>query len=371
MTFNQILEQYHWDDITQKIYAKTDADVQSALNSQSPSIEDFMALISPAAQPYIEEMARRSHLLTQKRFGKTIQLYVPLYLSNFCQNACAYCGFSAQNKIQRKVLSFEEIEEEVKAIADLGFKHILLVTGEADNKADVEYFKKAFEIIKPYSSLISLEVQPLSEWGYKELVKNGLNTVYIYQETYHKANYPKYHLKGKKADFENRINAFENLGKAEVHKIGLGILAGLEDWRTDSFFTALHLSYLKKKYWKTKYSISFPRLRPHEGVFEPNFVMTDKDLAQLIFAYRIFDENVEIALSTRESATFRDHMMKLGVTSMSAESQTQPGGYAHKDKDKDLEQFEVNDSRTAKEMAEMIRSQGYEAVWKDWDGYLQ
>ncbi len=371
MNFNQIINQYNWEDITSEIYKKTDADVQNALITNNKSLDDFMALISPAAQPYIEQMAQLSHQLTQKRFGKTIQMYVPLYLSNFCQNYCAYCGFSANNKIKRKVLSFNEIEEEVKAIAKLGFKHILLVTGEAESKAGVDYLQKAFDIIKPYTSLISIEVQPMSEKAYKTLVQSGLNTVYIYQETYNKKTYPSYHIKGKKADFENRINAFENLGNAGVHKIGLGILAGLEDWRTDSFFTALHLSYLKKTYWKTKYSISFPRLRPHEGAFQPNFIMTDKDLAQLIFAYRLFDENVEIALSTRESRTFRDNMIKLGVTSMSAESQTQPGGYANKNTDKDLEQFEVNDNRTAKELADMIRSQGYEPVWKDWDGYLQ
>lgn len=371
MDFIDIINNQDWDTTQAQILKKTSADVEQALSAEHRSLDDFMALISPAASPYIEQMAAESQRLTQKRFGKTIQLYVPLYLSNFCENHCVYCGFNSDNKIKRKVLTYEEVEEEVKAIQKLGFEHILLVTGEADVKAGADYLKKVFEIIKPYMSLISLEVQPLQEEEYKGLIKEGLNTVYLYQETYHKDRYSTYHLKGHKADYANRIEAYEKLGRAEVHKMGLGILAGLEDWRTDSFFTAMHLSYLKKKFWKTKFSISFPRLRPHTGQFEPNSIMEDKDLAQLIFAYRLFDENVEIALSTRESADYRNHMLKLGITSMSAESQTNPGGYAHPEENHELEQFSINDDRTALEMQEMIRSQGYQEVWKDWDTQIQ
>lgn len=369
--FKDLIKTYDWNSTTELIYSKSDSDVQLALQSKKRTIDDFMSLISPAAEPYIEEMARQSHLITQKRFGKTIQLYVPLYLSNFCENNCVYCGFNTENKIKRKVLTYEEIEEEVIAIKNLGFEHILLVTGEADVKAGTKYLRKAFEIIKPHMSLISIEVQPLKYEDYKELINDGLNTVYLYQETYNKERYSTYHLKGNKSNFENRLNTYEYLGKAQVHKIGLGILGGLEDWRTDSFFTALHLNYLKKTFWKTKFSISFPRLRPHSGNFEPNSIMSDKHLAQLIFAYRLFDENVEIALSTRESATFRDNMLKLGITSMSAESKTSPGGYAHPDLNTELEQFSINDSRTAAEIAKMIQNKGYEAVWKDWDYILQ
>lgn len=366
--FIDILKTYNWKDTTELIYSKTESDVVAALNSKKRTIDDFMALISPAAEPFIEEMAKQSQALTLKRFGKTIQLYVPLYLSNFCENNCVYCGFSAGNKIKRKVLTYDEIEEEVIAIKKLGFEHILLVTGEADVKAGAEYLIKAFEIIKPHMSLISIEVQPLQQDEYQKLIEHGLNTVYLYQETYNSKKYGDYHLHGNKSNFENRIDTYEKLGRANVHKIGLGILAGLEDWRTDSFCTALHINYLKKNYWRTKYSISFPRLRPHAGNFQPNSIMTDKHLAQLIFAYRLFDENIEIALSTRESAAFRDNMMKLGVTSMSAESQTNPGGYAHpEESNKELEQFAVNDDRTAAQMSAMIKGQGYEAVWKDWD----
>ncbi|MCK4923086.1 MAG: 2-iminoacetate synthase ThiH [Bacteroidales bacterium] len=369
--FIDLLNKYNWESTTDLIYSKSDAEVRAALKSNNRTIDDFMALISPAAEPYIEKMARQSQIITQKRFGKTIQLYVPLYLSNFCENNCIYCGFNSHNKIDRKVLTYNEVKEEVIAIRKLGFEHILLVTGEADVKAGARYLNKVFEIVRPYMSLISIEVQPLKPDEYRELIKQGLNTVYLYQETYHKARYTKYHLKGNKSHFENRLETYEHLGKTQVHKIGLGILAGLEDWRTDSFFTALHLNYLKKNYWKTKFSISFPRLRPHSGNFEPNSIMTDKHLAQLIFAYRLFDENVEIALSTRESASYRDNMVKLGITSMSAESRTNPGGYAHPELNKELEQFSVNDDRTTTEISRMIRNNGYEAVWKDWDFILQ
>lgn len=369
--FIDIIENNNWDTISEQIYSKSRTDVIKALEASNRNLNDFMALLSPSAESFLEEMAQISHRITERRFGKVMQLYVPLYLSNFCVNSCVYCGFGSHNSIKRKVLSYTEIEEEVLAIKKLGFEHILLVTGEAEKKAGAGYLKKAFEIIKPHVSLISIEVQPLHEEEYTDLISNGLNAVYLYQETYNREKYSHYHLKGKKSVFENRIDAYERMGRAGVHKIGLGILAGLEDWRTDSYFTALHLEYLKRTYWKTKYSISFPRLRPHTGAFQPNFDMTDKQLAQLIFAYRMLDENVEIALSTRESAAYRDNMLKLGVTTMSAESRTEPGGYAHPGSNKELEQFSVNDNRTASEVAQMIRNQGYEAVWKDWDFSLQ
>ena len=369
MNFLEILQQYNPQEIQQSIRNKTYMDVENALNTERCTLEDFKALISPAAENYIEQMAQKSMLLTQERFGKTIQLYIPLYVSNYCENTCVYCGFNAKNKIQRKVLSEKELLEEAKIIKEYGFEHILLVSGEATKKAGVEYLKKAFEIIKPLFSLISIEVQPLEQKDYEELIKYGLNTVYLYQETYIQEAYPKYHPKGKKSDFEYRLDTFDRLGKAGVHKIGLGILAGLEDWQTDSFLTALHLKYLQKNYWKTNYSISFPRLRPHAGIFEPNVIMTDKQLAQLIFAYRILDQEIDIALSTRESEAYRDNMLKLGITTMSAGSKTNPGAY-NKNK-KSLEQFEIHDNRTPAEIKKMIKSNGYEVVWKNWDNSLQ
>jgi 2-iminoacetate synthase len=369
MSFKNIFDTYSWEEIKQSIYSKTEADVKEALYKNRRGLEDFKALISPAAIPYLEQMAQLSHQITRKRFGNTIQMYVPLYLSNECQNICTYCGFSLDNKIKRKTLTEEEILKEVEVIKSMGFDHVLLVTGEANQTVGTPYIKNVIRLLKPYFSHISMEVQPLDKEEYSELIEEGLNTVLVYQETYHKEDYKLHHPKGKKSNFDYRLETPDRLGQSEVYKIGLGVLIGLEDWRTDSFFTALHLDYLEKKYWQTKYSISFPRLRPFSGGLEPKVTMLDKELVQLICAYRIFNEEVELSVSTRESEKFRNNIIRLGVTSMSAGSKTNPGGYAVEKES--LEQFEIDDARSPGEIADMIRTQGYEPVWKDWDTSFQ
>lgn len=367
-SFKDIFNQYDWDDIKSSIYNKTARDVENAINSTKRSLEDFKALISPAAVPYLEQMAQISHQLTKKRFGKTIQLYVPMYLSNECNNICTYCGFSFDNKIRRKTLSEKEILQEVEAIKKQGFDHILLVTGEANHTVHLDYFKKAIELIKPHFSNISIEVQPLETSEYSALHDAGVYSVLVYQETYHQEVYKTYHPKGKKSNFFYRMETPDRIGSAGIHKIGLGVLFGLEDWRTDSFYCALHLAYLQKKYWQTKFSISFPRMRPAEGIIEPNVIVNDKELVQMICAYRLFNEDVELSISTRESENFRNNIIPLGVTSMSAASKTNPGGYAVEPTS--LEQFEISDERSATKIAELISNSGYEPVWKDWDKTL-
>lgn len=366
--FKNIFELYDWDTVEQEIYDVTANDVQYVLSKDQITLEDFKVLISPAAKPFIEQMAQRSHALTKKRFGNTIQMYLPMYLSNECQNICTYCGFSMTNKIRRKTLSDKEILEEVAHIKRLGYDHILLVTGEANSTVGVSYLKNAICLIREHFSNISIEVQPLDQEEYETLIEEGLYAVLVYQETYHKATYKIHHPKGKKSNFDYRMDTPDRLGKAGVHKIGIGALFGLEDWRVDSFYTALHLKYLQKTYWKTKYSISFPRLRPHEGDVQPKVEMTDADLVQLICAYRLLDEDVELSMSTRESAKFRNNIIKLGITSISAESKTNPGGYTVAPES--LEQFEISDERSTEEIKKMIQSQGYEVVWKDWDETL-
>lgn len=364
-SFRNVFETYPWEEVKQSIYAKTKADVEQALSASKRTLEDFKALISPAAAGYLEPMARLSQQLTQQRFGKTIQMYVPLYLSNECHNICTYCGFSFDNKVRRKTLSAPEILQEAEAIKAFGYDHVLLVTGEANQTVHMGYFKNALDLLRPHFSHLSLEVQPLDLEEYQELMPYGLNTVLVYQETYHEEDYKKHHPKGKKSNFAYRLETPDRIGQAGMHKIGLGVLIGLEDWRTDSFFTALHLSYLERTYWQTKYSISFPRLRPCSGGLEPKVAMTDRELVQLICAYRLFNEEVELSLSTRESPTFRDNVIKLGITSLSAGSKTNPGGYAVAPQS--LEQFEISDERSPAEISAIIRSQGYEVVWKDWD----
>lgn len=363
--FEQVLEQYNWDIIKDKIYACTSEDVLQTLVKPKRDVEDFLILLSPAASPFLEKLAGMSQAITQKRFGKTIQMFAPMYLSNECQNICTYCGFSMTNKIRRKTLSNGELLLEAMVLKQMGVEHLLLVSGEANNKVGMDYFKNAIRLLRPHFVNISMEVQPLSAEEYQELHREGIYSILVYQETYHREVYKKYHPKGKKSNFRFRLDTPDRIGKADIHKIGLGVLLGLEDWRVDSFFNALHIDYLQKKYWKTKYSVSFPRLRPAEGITEPNFIMRDRDLLQLICAYRIWNENLEISISTRESETFRDHIIALGATSMSAESKTNPGGYAV-DK-QSLEQFEISDERSMNTMRNIIRNVGYDPVMKDWE----
>ncbi len=367
--FSNLLHNYRWDEISGNIYSRTTRDVEYALHRKGKrSLSDFQALVSPAASPFLEEMAALSHQITRKRFGKTIQLYIPVYLSNECHNVCTYCGFSFGNGIQRKTLGREDVQKEIDAVKAMGYDHVLLVTGEASRSAGMDYFREMLPLFREQFSHISMEVQPLGEEDYRELSGMGVNTVLVYQETYHRENYREHHPRGKKSDFDWRLGTPDRLGSAGIHRIGLGILLGLEDWRTDSFFCAAHLSYLEKKYWRTKYSVSFPRLRPAPGVVSPRVTVSDRDLLQLICAYRIFDEEADLSLSTRESPLFRDHACRLGITAMSAASKTNPGGYASGAPS--LEQFDVHDERTAGEIADMIRAHGYEPVWKDWDKIL-
>ena len=368
-SFKDIFDTYNWDEVLQSIFDKTEDQVLSALRKEKRDLEDFKALISPAAKPFLEQMAQLSSMATKKRFGNTIQMYAPMYLSNECQNICTYCGFSLTNKIPRRTLTDKEILQEVEFLKEKGYDHILLVTGEANKTVGVDYINNAIQLIRSNFSNITIEVQPLDQEEYELLIENGLYAVLVYQETYHRAEYKKHHPKGRKSNFDYRLETPDRLGRAGVHKIGLGALFGLEDWRADSFFTALHLNYLQKQYWKTKYSISFPRLRPHSGGLEPKVAMSDADLVQLICAYRLFDEDLELSISTRESERFRNNIVKLGITSISAESKTNPGGYSVEPQS--LEQFEISDERSTEEIAEMLKANGLEVVWKDWENNWQ
>ena len=366
--FSDELLNYNWDETTEAIATKTAADVERALAKTRLDVDDFMALISPAAAPYLEQMAARSRRFTQERFGRTVSLFIPLYLTNSCTNSCVYCGFHVANKMARTILTPEEMVREYEAIKALGpFENLLLVTGENPAKAGVPYLSRALDLAKPYFSNLKIEVMPLETEDYRELTRHGMNGVICFQETYHRENYRLYHPRGMKSNFEWRVNGFDRMGQAGVHSIGMGVLIGLEkEWRTDLTMMARHLRYLQKHYWRTKYSVNFPRMCPAEhGGFQPNCIMTDRELAQLTFAMRLFDHDVDISYSTRERAGFRDHMATLGVTTMSAASRTEPGGYATHPQA--LEQFEVSDPRTAEEVAQALRRMGVEPVWKDWD----
>jgi 2-iminoacetate synthase len=367
--FSEELKKYDWDETGRQIMSMTAADVERALRAERLTDRDFMALISPAAEPYLEVMAQMSRQITERRFGKTVSMYIPMYITNACTNSCVYCGFNHHNKFARVILTPEQIEEECKAIKKLGpFENLLLVTGENPRLAGTDYIEKALQICRPYFSNLSIEVMPLSAEDYERLTHSGLNGVTCFQETYHRERYKVYHPAGMKSNFEWRCDGFDRMGQAGLHKIGMGVLIGLEDWRIDVTMMARHLAYLRKKYWKSRYSVNFPRMRPSEAGFQPNVVISDKELAQLTFAFRIFDNDVDISYSTRENHKLRNNMATLGVTSMSAGSKTDPGGYAVYPSS--LEQFAVSDRTSPDEVAADLRALGREPVWKDWDHVL-
>ncbi|WP_367680432.1 2-iminoacetate synthase ThiH [Candidatus Fukatsuia anoeciicola] len=358
-----------WDDISLRINNKTAHDVKNALNTSKLGLEDLMALISPAASTYLEPLAQKAQLLTRQYFGNTVHFFVPLYLSNLCANECSYCGFAMSNKIKRKILNKEEIIHECNAIKKQGFNHLLLVTGEHKTKVGMEYFRYYLPIIHQYFSSLMMEVQPLAEQEYVELKKLGLDGIMIYQETYHHDNYRRHHLRGKKQDFYWRLTTPDRLGRAKIDKIGLGVLFGLShSWRVDSYMLAEHLFFLQKKYWQSRYSISFPRLRPCVGGIKPASIINEQQLVQIICAFRLFAPNVELSLSTRESPFFRDNMIPLAINNISAGSKTQPGGYANNYLE--LEQFSPHDNRSPQQVAQALIKNGLQPIWKDWDHYL-
>lgn len=363
--FKNIYSRYSWQEIEERLAKVTNQEVLLAIHKPKKTIDDFLVLVSEKASDSLELMAQHSQRLTQKRFGKTIQMYAPLYLSNECQNICTYCGFSLDNKIRRKTLTPDELIKEAVALKEMGINHVLLVSGEANLKVGISYFLRAVEILRPYFANISMEVQPLCQQEYILLKNAGVHSILVYQETYHQEVYKTYHPKGKKSNFDFRLETPDRVGKSQMHKIGLGVLLGLENWRVDSFFNALHLDYMQKTYWQTRLSVSFPRLRPAVGVDAPNFIISDRELLQLIFAYRLWNEDLDISISTRENEIFRNHIIQLGATSMSAASKTNPGGYAVEKES--LEQFEISDQRSMQVFKEVIKNAGYQPVMKDWE----
>ena len=369
--FADIIDRYSWSGTGETIGSKTTDDVRRVLdkarrNTKLLDDDDFMTLISPAAAPFLEEMAQLSRHFTQERFGKTISMYIPMYVTNLCTNFCVYCGFNHNNPFARTVLTMEQVKNECEAIKRLGpFQNLLIVSGEAPARCGVEYFEEVLRTCRPYFHNLTIEVQPLKMEEYRRLTESGLNGVVCFQETYNRERYKVYHPKGMKSHYEWRLNGYDRMGQAGVHKIGMGVLIGLEDWRIDVTMMARHLRYLQRKYWRTRYSVNFPRMCPSESGFQPNVVISDRELAQLTCAFRLFDHDVDISYSTREAPRFRAGMMQLGVTSMSAGSKTDPGGYATSPDS--LEQFHVSDERSPRAVAEAIRAGGYDVVWKDWD----
>lgn len=344
-------------------------DVERALSEPAGlyNFEKLLALISPAAENYLEEMARLAHRLTIQRFGRTIRLYAPLYLSNYCENSCRYCGFNKENKSERTRLTIDQAVEEANIIASEGFRDILLVSSEDRQFISIDYLAELARKLRDKFASISIEVYQMSGAEYAELFEAGIEGVTLYQETYDREAYSYYHPSGPKADYNNRLDTPVHIAAAGMREVGLGVLLGLTDWRLETLALAEHAHYLIKRYWQSHISFSFPRLRPAYEVGSSQFrhLLSDKNLVQMITALRLCFADAGLVLSTRERAQLRDHLVKLGITKLSAGSKTNPGGYSgHSGA---IEQFEIDDNRSPAQVADMIKQQGFEPVWKDWD----
>lgn len=350
------------ESLLNQIDSVTVPEVSAVLKNTKIKLHDFQKLISNSAQKYLEEMAQQAHNLTKQRFGATMQLYAPLYLSNYCQNQCVYCGYNASHHMPRKLLTNEEIAKEGKILKEKGFSHILLLTGESPQKAGLSYIQNAVAQLSKQFASIALEIYPMETHEYQSLIEAGADSLTIYQETYHKPTYEKVHLKGKKRDYTYRLNTPDRAGQAEFYRLNIGALLGLYDWRYEALSLANHVDYLSKRYWKTKLSISIPRIQAMGYGYIPPSPISDRELVQLICAFRLTFPDIGITLSTRESANLRDHLIPLGITAISAESQTSPGGYSGK---KESEQFQVSDKRTLKQIQKLLQKKGYDPVMKD------
>ncbi|MGD0571432.1 MAG: 2-iminoacetate synthase ThiH [Sedimentisphaerales bacterium] len=353
---------------TKRLGEITEDEVKWAL-SRKPGyyvLDRLLMLISPAAENFLEQMAQIAHQLTLQRFGRTIRLYAPLYVSNFCVNDCVYCGFNKSHKFPRIRLTVEQTLAEAETIAKEGFKDLLLVSSEDKKFITVDYLAELASKLRPKFSSLSVEIYQMSADEYAKLFAAGIEGVTLYQETYNRDTYHKYHPAGPKADYDYRLNAADSMGQGGMREIGIGALLGLDDWRLETLALAEHAHYLMKRYWKSRVSFSFPRLRPAKDVDRARFnLLSDKNLVQMLLALRLCFADAGMTISTREPANLRDQLVKLGITRMSAGSKTNPGGYStHADS---VGQFDIDDSRSPAQIAAMLKQAGLEPVWKDWD----
>ncbi len=342
----------------------TDADVTRALDKPELQSQDFLALLSPRAALHLEDMAAAARRVTLHNFGRTILLFTPLYLANYCDNYCLYCGFNATNSIQRRKLSLAEVELEARAIAGTGLKHLLILTGESRSQSPISYIKDCVAVLRPHFSSISIEIYPLTTVEYAELVGVGVDGLTLYQEVYSQSSYGRFHPQGPKSNYYFRLEAPERAGEAGMRTICVGPLLGLAHWQTEVFYAGLHAAYLQRKYPEVEISISFPRMRPHYGGYEPEFPVSDRDLVQSILAARLFLPRAGITVSTRENPSLRDNLIGLGITKMSAGSSTVVGGHAGSTGG--VAQFESCGHRSVAEMREAIVGRGYKPIFKDW-----
>lgn len=367
MSFLKVVEKYESFDFEGYFHKVTEEDVKRSIYKEKLNEEDLLNIISPKGEIYLEEMAQKAHEITNRHFGKAVLLYTPLYIANMCVNRCVYCSYNIDNDILRAKLNMEDIEREAKAIAKEGFKHIILLTGESPKDTPIEYLVEAIKVLKNYFPSITLEVQPLSEEDYKKAVEAGADGLTVYQEVYDREIYKKVHLGGPKRNYEYRLDAPERGAKAGMRNVSVSALFGLNEFRRELFLTALHGKYIQDKYPSVDVAFSAPRIRPHAGAFNDIYPVSDKNLVQCILALRLFHNNCILNISTRESASFREKLIPLGVNKMSAGVSTEVGGHSTETKGKGEAQFKISDDSTTESVREMIKRVGYQPIFKDWE----
>ncbi|MUM76876.1 2-iminoacetate synthase ThiH [Pseudodesulfovibrio sp. F-1] len=348
--------------------AVTGGDVRRALAGECRSPGDLLALLSPAAALYLEEMAGRASRLTLQHFGRTIQLFTPLYLSNHCANHCVYCGFNAANAIPRSHLSLEQVEAEARAIAATGLRQLLILTGESRTKASPEYLEACLGVLRRHFPSVFMEIYAMEQDEYGRMIRAGIDGLTLFQETYDESLYARLHPHGPKRDYRFRLDAPERACRAGMRVVNIGALLGLGDWRKDALLTGLHAAYLQRRYPQADIAVSLPRMRPHAGGFQPASIVSDADLVQIMLALRLFLPRLGITISTRETARLRDNLLPLGVTRMSAGVSTAVGGHSQESETEGgaVGQFEISDDRSVEEMCAMLRAHGFQPVFADW-----
>lgn len=366
MSFLDQIIEYEAFDFDAYFKSVTAQDIEQSLQREILKPFDLLNLLSPKAEDYLEVIARKAQNLTRQYFGRTVSLYAPLYISDYCTNHCTYCGFNCSTDFNRTKLTLEQVDAEAKVIADMGIRHVLVLTGEAPQKTPLSYLENVMAIMKQYFSSIAIEMFPMETEDYESLNKTGVDSLTIYQETYNRDIYNKVHPKGKKADYNFRLQTPERGAMAGFRAVNIGALFGLSEPKIEAFTAGLHARYLEQKFPHVEISLSLPRMTKAPGGITPQFELTDMGFVQTMLAWRLFMPRLGITISTRESAEFRDQLIHLGVTRYSAGSKTDVGGYSLKPDDATV-QFEITDTRSVDEVTQMIRKNGYQPVFKDWE----